>query len=672
MIQDAIRTSLAEAVEAMRAGRLDDALRVLERGGGAALKTAVGQNIRGDIFLKRGQHQDALKAFDAAIKLAPSAPEAYCNRGVVLELMGRLDEALAAHDRALRYRQDYATAHFNRGNVLKALGRADDAIAAYGRALAARAAYPEALVNRGSTLLAEGKALDALGDFGRAIALRPQMIAAHLGKASAHCDLAQYDQAVVATTTALKIDPASREALRVRYAVMLAADWAGEALAEVDAYLARAPEDAAAHRDRARCLLKLNQPALALDAADEALRLAPDDSDGFVVRGEALNELGRLEESLGAFEKARALGAQGHEFPAARAVARMVIGDPKEALADFAAALAIKPDDPEAHYNRAFLWLALGNWEEGWPEHEWRLRVPRYAPPAEVRHISPWEGEPLDGKRLLVYAEQGHGDALQFARYLRLIDGSKTEVTLLVPGATRRLFADNFPDVDVTDTLALRGNHDYRASLMSMPAIFRTTLATVPATVPYLAADPVRSDKWAERIGTDGFRVGIVWQGSRGYARDRDRSVPLAAFAPLASVPGVRLISVQAMVGLEQLDALPAGMSVERLGEEIESNPDGFREMAAAMANLDLLVMSDTGPTHLAAALGRTVWLATSRYPDWRWMREREDTPWYPNMRLFRQKTAGDWDGVFARMATELTRIVAESANKTGPRPSPG
>jgi hypothetical protein len=135
--------------------------------------------------------------------------------------------------------------------------------------------------------------------------------------------------------------------------------------------------------------------------------------------------------------------------------------------------------------------------------------------------------------------------------------------------------------------------------------------------------------------------------------------VPLTAFAPLAAVKGVRLISVQAMVGLEQLDALPAGMNVERLGQELENNPDGFREMAAIMQNLDLLVMSDTGPTHLAAALGRPVWMATSRHPDWRWMKEREDSPWYPTMRLFRQTTAGDWDSVFLRMAEELAGVVA-------------
>jgi hypothetical protein len=308
--------------------------------------------------------------------------------------------------------------------------------------------------------------------------------------------------------------------------------------------------------------------------------------------------------------------------------------------------------------------LQLGDWEEGWREHEWRLKLPRYAPPPTLMQIAPWRGEALAAKRLLIYFEQGHGDTFQFARYLTEIDRSAASVTLLAPSATQRLLADNFPGIDVTDTLAMREGFDFQISLMSLPAIFGTTPATMPAKVPYLAADPARVAKWAERIGKHGFRVGIAWQGNITYPRDRERSIPLARFAPLARVPGVRLISVQAMAGLDQLAALPSGIVVERLGDALENNPDGFREMAAIMENVDLLIMSDTGPTHLAGALGRPVWLATSRHPDWRWMREREDTPWYPTMRLFRQTTAGDWDGVFARMAEELRAMAAGRADR--------
>jgi hypothetical protein len=174
--------------------------------------------------------------------------------------------------------------------------------------------------------------------------------------------------------------------------------------------------------------------------------------------------------------------------------------------------------------------------------------------------------------------------------------------------------------------------------------------------VPYLSPDPAYQTKWRDRVGSEGFRVGVVWQGNPKYARDRYRSIPLTHYAPLAAVPGVRLISLQAINGLDQMDDLPEGMTVERLGEEI-ARPNGFDDLAGAMANCDLIVTSDTSAAHFAGALGRPVWVALRYRPDWRWMVERGDSPWYPTMRLFRQKTHADWDSVFAEIAAELAKI---------------
>ena len=175
---------------------------------------------------------------------------------------------------------------------------------------------------------------------------------------------------------------------------------------------------------------------------------------------------------------------------------------------------------------------------------------------------------------------------------------------------------------------------------------------------PYLAPEPEKIAAWRERIGGQGFRIGVVWQGNPRYGVDHRRSVPLRHFAPLAALPGVRLYSLQAVHGLDQLDALPEGMAVEQLGEKITANPDGVSEIAAAMAALDLVVSSDTAMAHLAGALGRPVWVALNDDPDWRWLFERADSPWYPTMRLFRQSVRGDWDGVFAEMADALKERI--------------
>jgi hypothetical protein len=227
-----------------------------------------------------------------------------------------------------------------------------------------------------------------------------------------------------------------------------------------------------------------------------------------------------------------------------------------------------------------------------------------------------------------------------------------------VQEALRRLYEANFPGVDVASRLGARSGFDFQAPLMSLAHLFGSTWETVPATTPYLVADDARRAKWRERLGA-GFKVGIVWQGNPKYKSDRTRSFRPHEFAPLAALPGVRLISLQTHGPADALKQLPAGMRVETLGEEVVNNPDGFREMAAVMANLDLLVTSDTGPAHLAGALARPIFVALSHSPDWRWTYEGETTPWYPTMRLFRQETPGDWPGVFARIAAEVARLAA-------------
>jgi hypothetical protein len=406
-------------------------------------------------------------------------------------------------------------------------------------------------------------------------------------------------------------------------------------------------------------LLKLMRFREGLDAAQRAAALNPQDYHVHVVRAALLNDMGQHEAALKAIEEARRRGAPDTATLPVQAVGRAMIGDPVEALADFDRALAIDPNNVYIYYNRSSLHLATGNWERAWPDFDERLRLQQHLHEKYAKLAPKWNGEPLNGKHLLIYSEQGHGDILQFIRFLRLIEGPDVEVTLVAKTALERLLAANFPTVHVVSELGLRRKFDYQISVLSLPGVFRATPATLSPPVPYISAAPERVARWAARVGGTGMRVGIIWQGDPSYARDGTRSIPLSRYAPLAEVPGVRLFSVQALVGLDQLDALGDKLKITRFGEELERNPDGFQEMAAIMANMDLLIFSDTGPTHLAGAMGRPVWVALTRYPDWRWMRDREDTPWYPTMRLFRQETQGDWDGVFARIARELAAEVA-------------
>ena len=657
--RDAARKILQAAIAAAGAGRLDQAAELLASGGGAALKTPVGQNLLGDILRQQGKFREALRAFDAAVKLAPAMPEAHGNRGVALQEMGRLEEALEALDRALRHRRDYATAHFNRGNVLRALKRFDEAVAAYDRAVRARPAFAEAFLNRGLVRIRLRQPLDALADFGRALELRPTNVAALLGRARAFRDLGDDRQAFGVLDMATTLDPDNNDAALLRASVLTETGRLDEALAAIDTLIARAPENASAHSERATVLRKLQRLDEALVAADTAVRLAPADDEMHVTRAVILAELDRLEDAAAELVVAQHLGADSASFHHTRAITQAALGSLDEAAASFRRAGALDPANGLYGYHASFLHLSLGDFATGWAEHEQRLKVRQYSLPEMQALAPPWQGEDLDGKKLLVYAEQGHGDSIQFARYLNLVAARGGAVTLVVQEALRRLFAANFPGIDVTGSLGMRSGFHYQVSLMSLASVFATRLDTIPNQTPYLRADEERIGKWRQRIGSDGFKVGITWQGNPKYPRDRDRSVRLAEFAPLAAVPGVRLISLQSQVGAGQLKDAPAGMKVEVLGEEIVNNPDGFREVAAAMMNLDLIVMSDTGPAHLAGALGRPVWVALRDRPDWRWMYERSDSPWYPTMRLFRQKKARDWAGVFAEIAAGLGERVA-------------
>jgi hypothetical protein len=256
---------------------------------------------------------------------------------------------------------------------------------------------------------------------------------------------------------------------------------------------------------------------------------------------------------------------------------------------------------------------------------------------------------------LLLYAEQGLGDTIQFSRFACSLAASGKEVFLEVQPPLGALLG-RLEGVKVIRKGETLPEYDVHLPLMSLPHVLGVTPETAPGDVPYLFAEPARVEAWVKRLPTCQFRVGIVWQGNPDGYVDKGRSIPLRCFTPLCRIPGLRLISLQKNYGIEQLADLPSGMRVETLGAEFDPGPDAFLDTAAVMMNLDLVVSTDTGAAHLAGALGLPVWIVLRHVPDWRWMIDREDTPWYPTARLFRQTRHGDWDEVFERIAGELAR----------------
>jgi ADP-heptose:LPS heptosyltransferase len=297
----------------------------------------------------------------------------------------------------------------------------------------------------------------------------------------------------------------------------------------------------------------------------------------------------------------------------------------------------------------------MGDFEHGWPEYEWRWRRPK-SPPRRLPQPR-WDGAPLAGKTLLVYMEQGLGDMLQFIRYAPLLKAQGANVLVECPAFLHPLLS-RCPGID---RLLAEGSplpeFDVHVPLLSLPHLLGTTLATIPAQVPYLYAGEERVQRWAEELRPlEGFKVGICWQGNRHHQWDHFRSFPVEHFAALAAVPGVRLVSLQKGPGAEQLRKLGGSFPVVELDSEKDASAAAFMDTAAIMKNLDLVVTVDTSIAHLAGGLGVPVWVALSAVSDWRWLLQREDSPWYPTLRLFRQRALGDWDGVFGRMAAELKK----------------
>ena len=303
------------------------------------------------------------------------------------------------------------------------------------------------------------------------------------------------------------------------------------------------------------------------------------------------------------------------------------------------------------------LWLLLGNFAEGWPEYEWRWRMPGIKLATTRQPL--WEGQSPLGKTMLLIAEQGMGDTIQFIRYAALIQAAGVVVDC---PATLHPLLRQTPGID--RLVAGEGDQqsiDYQVRLLSLPAHFGTRLETIPAAIPYVFAEPERIADWQKNLAHwPGFKVGITWQGNPDFMGDYYRSVPLAAFAPLAQRPNVTLFSLQKGHGREQLAALADRFEIVDLGSSLDEEGGAFVDTAAVMMNLDLVITSDTAAAHLAGALGVSVWVALQRTPNWRWLLDRRDSPWYPTMRLFRQSELGNWTDVFEQIAVELRRISCQ------------
>jgi tetratricopeptide (TPR) repeat protein len=537
---------------------------------------------------------------------------------------GNLHYAAQLYEQVLLAAPDHADSNHMLGVLASQMGRSDRAIMLLSRAVELKPESADYQSNLGLAYQAAGQLAEAITHYEKALKLRPDFPEAHTCLGNALHQRGKLDDAA----------SHCREALRVR------------------------PDYPPAYVNLGSALLDQGKVDEAANCFRQALRRNPALSEAHNNLGTALTKHDNFDEAASCYREAIRHKPRYAEAHYNLGTVHQMTGHLDEALTCYEQALRSDSEFAMAHFNRALVWLLQGDWVKGWEEYEWRWAPHRSA----KRHFEqpPWDGAELDGRTILLYAEQGLGDTIQFMRYVPMVRERGGRVIVECQPALSRFLGG----CDGFDQLLVQGSKlphfDVQAPLLSLPRMFGTTLASIPASVPYCHADAQLVEHWRKILLDIGkaFKVGIAWQGTPSYRHDRLRSIPLAHFEPLARLPGVTLISLQKGPGTEQLQAIAGKFTVVDLGGNLDETAGAFMDTAAVMKNLDLVISSDTAVAHLAGALGIPVWTALQFVPDWRWLLEREDSPWYPTMRLFRQTRHGDWDGVFNRVAEELNDMI--------------
>jgi len=459
--------------------------------------------------------------------------------------------------------------------------------------------------------------------FSKAIEQEPQNSQYYNNLGVAFKAVHKYDKAIEVYRQAILLKPDYADAYNNMGSALNAQCRYDDAVRNYEQAISLKPDYTQAYNNIAIALQAMGKYDAAIENSRQAILLAPNYADAYNTMASVLQKQGRCDEAIAAYNQA----------------------------------IRLKPDYAQAHLNLSFACLLSGKFAEGWKRYKWRFstNISTYL----LRdHPNRWNGLSIAGKKLLVVCEQGLGDSLQFVRYLPMVKALGLEVKFGVKRALYDLFLQ-LPGVD--NLVEIPGNaakidFDFHVPLLDLPMIFGTTLKTIPAEVPYLFADPAKAECWKDKLNTEKFKVGIVWAGSPEHSNDYSRSCALKHFAVLTKIEGVRLYSLQKGTAAGQLDDFP---EVTDLADQLED----FSDTAAVVENLDLVISVDTAVVHLAGAMGKSTWTLLPFAPDWRWMLDRDDSPWYPTMRLFRQEKCNDWQGLFARVAQQLKILIENQIN---------
>lgn len=581
---------------------------------------------RGAALFALNRFDEAYRDYNQAITLNNNYAEGYYNRGILHEKNNRHEQALADYDKAIKLRANYTNAYNNRGNVYKTLKRYEEALSSYEDAIKLNPRHAKAYYNRGVILKEQKKYSEAFASYQQAIALNSNYVDAYNNCGNVLIDLQKFEEAIVCFQKAIEINP--------NYAY--------------------------AYNGLGNVLMELKRFDEALLNYEKAIALNSDSPDPHNGKSNALQELKRFDDAVSGYEKAISLNPDAADTYANRGLAMQGMKNFDEALQNFDKAIELNPELADPYWNKALLKILKGEYEEGWQLYEYRRYKQDLKGSYPIYEQPLWLGqESVAGKILYIYPEQGFGDFIQFCRYVPLVENLGAKVILKVPNALYAMIKTMGLNARIVRNDEKVDEFDFHCPIMSLPLAFKTTVETIPNKIPYFFSDQFKKNYWERKLAyaSNSLKVGLVWSGSKDHKKDHDRSLRLAQLEPILDLP-VTFYSLQKEVREQDKITLSKLSQIQQYHEELND----FSDTAAMVDCLDLVISVDTSVAHLAGAMGKHVWILISYLPDYRWMLDREDTPWYQTARLFRQANVGDWNSAILNVRKALEELLTSNA----------
>ena len=579
-----------------------------------------------DIYamMDAGQSADALKLCLQLLPLQPNHVEILFVLAGLQQCHGRTAEAVSTYQRILTLEPTLIEAEYNLGLLYHQTGASDAAEKCYRSVIGQAPAFAAAYMNLGGLLMERNSFQTAADVFAAVIDIEPDNAGGFFNSGRCLFELGRYEPAAACFQKAAELRPENSRA------------WHNLGLT---------------HQ-------KVGSWEKAVSCLQRAIDLSPENADLYFDMGNVHFDLGNTDAVIQWYRRGVAHAPTDLRRAENLALLLHEQGHYDEALACYRDIIKCDPANANAHFNQALLLLRAGNFEEGWKEYEWRLKLKNWKSGYPWRIDQPrWYGENFRDKTLLVHCEQGFGDCLQFARYLPMVKARGGTVVFEVPDALKRIF-EKFPGVDRLRSLAMTAapeiNYDLHTPLLSLPGIFNTRAESIPCRAPYLSTWVDQAALWQNHSANELCRVGVVWAGSKVHLNDKKRSCSFDHFGFLKNIPGVRLYSLQTELSAEQVRLNDPAGTIIHWGDRFRD----FADTAAAISTLDLIISVDTAIVHLAGAMGKPTWVLLPYVPDWRWQCHRQDNPWYPSIRLFRQSSLDNWDSVFEQVWTALDQFV--------------